>query len=196
MLITTTRIFFTPPIATAQPSVLLLYLALTAVTLVLTPRQIFIHSPLLFRHFFFFYLFLIMMIATMATSTSSLPILSLHTQPIRKLNRHSYLAIYFTKKRLPSNCKSSARQSFFPTEASSSLYSSSSVAKKTEPMVPPYNVLITGSTKGQYFPLFSPFLSFWFKKYEALQFTCSVVCFFLGFLFLSAQKKLWFYFSG
>ncbi|KAI3448727.1 hypothetical protein Pfo_005392 [Paulownia fortunei] len=106
-----------------------------------------------------------MMMTTMATSTSSVPILSLHTQPSRKFHHHSYLTLYFTKNRKPINCKSSARQSFFPIEASSSLSassssssSSSSVAKKTEPMVPPYNVLITGSSKGIGYALAKEFL--------------------------------------
>ncbi|KAK6143235.1 hypothetical protein DH2020_023583 [Rehmannia glutinosa] len=94
----------------------------------------------------------------METSTFSVSILSLHTQPSRKFNSHSYLTVYFTKTRRPIYCKSSARKSFFPVENSSSISAASSVAKKTEPMVPPYNVLITGSSKGIGYALAKEFL--------------------------------------
>lgn len=91
------------------------------------------------------------MITTMATSTSSVSIIPLRAQPSREINHHSYSKLYFDKDRKrPINRKSSARQSFTTIEASSSLSTSSAAAKKTEPMVPPYNVLITGSTKGQF----------------------------------------------
>ncbi|KAL2230893.1 UNVERIFIED_CONTAM: hypothetical protein Sindi_1683700 [Sesamum indicum] len=86
--------------------------------------------------------------ATMATSSSFSSILSPHTQPVRELNRHSYLTLYFTKNRKPINCESSARQPLYPIVTSSSLSGTSfSVANETVPMVPPYNVLITGSSK-------------------------------------------------
>lgn len=91
--------------------------------------------------------------AAMATSAPSLPVLSYDTHsPFEKLNRHSYLRkLYFTKKSNPSSCKSFSvgdpSSSYFPS-ASPCSFLSASDKNISEPMVPPYNVLITGSSKG------------------------------------------------
>lgn len=86
--------------------------------------------------------------AAMATSAPSLPVLSYDTHSsLQKLNRHSYLRkLYFTKKSNPSSCKSFSSSSF--PSASPSSFLSASDKNISEPMVPPYNVLITGSSKG------------------------------------------------
>lgn len=106
--------------------------------------------------------------AAMATSTPSLPNLSFHTHsPLQKLNRHSYLRkLYFAKKSNPSSCKSFSvgdpSSSSFPSASPSSFLSASSSfsvdKNNSEPMVPPYNVLITGSSKGIGFALAKDFL--------------------------------------
>ncbi|KAL8555132.1 hypothetical protein ACS0TY_003070 [Phlomoides rotata] len=94
------------------------------------------------------------MVAAMSTPmSSSLPRLSLHTQPIPKFCPHTYFTPYFTIQSVPTNCNSTAPQSSSPKASSSSSY-----ANNTDPMLPPYNVLITGSTKGIGYALAKEFL--------------------------------------
>ncbi|CAA0831461.1 Chlorophyll(ide) b reductase NOL- chloroplastic [Striga hermonthica] len=90
----------------------------------------------------------------MESSTFSVPFLSLHTQPNPKLNTFSHSSFYCALNRAPISCNSSAAlKPFYPLRAFSS-----SVSKNTEPMVPPYNVLITGSSKGIGYALAKEFL--------------------------------------
>ncbi|KAL3814712.1 hypothetical protein ACJIZ3_015980 [Penstemon smallii] len=97
--------------------------------------------------------------ATTTISTSAASILFFHANPTKKINPHTFFKHHFNKHRNPINCKFNRRQTPFRRTATSSLFSSfSGVTQKTEPMVEPYNVLITGSTKGIGYALAKEFL--------------------------------------
>ncbi|XP_041995454.1 chlorophyll(ide) b reductase NOL, chloroplastic-like [Salvia splendens] len=96
------------------------------------------------------------MIAAMPTSASSFPILSFTTHfPLQKC----YFTLHFTNKTFPSsNYKSLSVRNASSSDSSSTSTSTSVEKINTEPMIPPYNVLITGSTKGIGYALAKEFL--------------------------------------
>ncbi|XP_073149213.1 chlorophyll(ide) b reductase NOL, chloroplastic [Henckelia pumila] len=96
------------------------------------------------------------MVTMVFSNSTAGPILKFHAQPQPKFGRHSFLFSSFAKKREPINSKLYSQKSLCPVKALSS--ASAIVASKTEPMVPPYNVLITGSTKGIGYALAREFL--------------------------------------
>ncbi|KAL7126298.1 hypothetical protein ABFS83_14G176700 [Erythranthe nasuta] len=103
------------------------------------------------------------MTSAMATSASSISIVSLQAQTTPQLNRQSFSSPYSTKTRKPINYTRQSGGSILIEASSSSALSASSssssaVAMETQPMVPPYNVLITGSTKGIGYALAKEFL--------------------------------------
>ncbi|XP_047938864.1 chlorophyll(ide) b reductase NOL, chloroplastic isoform X1 [Salvia hispanica] len=101
-----------------------------------------------------------MIVAAMPISASSLPILSFTTHsPLQKLNRHCYFTLHFTNKTYPSsNYKSLSLRNASSSDSSSTSTSTSVEKINSEPMIPPYNVLITGSTKGIGYALAKEFL--------------------------------------
>ncbi|XP_051121323.1 chlorophyll(ide) b reductase NOL, chloroplastic [Andrographis paniculata] len=97
----------------------------------------------------------------MANSVSCAPIFSFRAAyPVRRLRFEGYSASCFVKCKTSLRCKFGAQEFLLRTRAASSESSSSSSSEvhRSEPMVPPYNVLITGSTKGIGYALAKEFL--------------------------------------
>ncbi|CAI9770449.1 unnamed protein product [Fraxinus pennsylvanica] len=91
--------------------------------------------------------------AIIATTTASTPIASFHRLPMYQIfSKCSFLTLNFAGNRKPIKHKLNIQNSLVSTKASSS------VAQAPEPMVPPFNVLITGSTKGIGYALAKEFL--------------------------------------
>ncbi|CAA2949323.1 chlorophyll(ide) b reductase NOL, chloroplastic [Olea europaea subsp. europaea] len=92
--------------------------------------------------------------AIIVTTTAYTPIAPFHRQPTYQIfAKCSFLTLNFAGNRKPMKHKLNLQNSLVSTKASSS-----SVAQAPEPMVPPYNVLITGSTKGIGYALAKEFL--------------------------------------